>query len=605
MTDAGQGGDRQGITELLAASVAAARAGDHATAWRLTSEFGTRFWLVEADELPTDLPTVQRTEFHVLRAAAADRMELHDDTVTEVRAWRELATAAGDAPSAALALSSLCLVAMVVESDDAPVTTGLAPADVLLSELAVEIGNAGAGLASGGSAASGPSGAAGDAPAPRHVRVCLSLAAMAGLTCATSVENAAMRTRFRELSARFTSDSVQPGDRMLTEAQQLYADGRTDEAVALVTGQLATLDPQVSPTRAYEAHDLLGYFALTAGEVPEDMDTTGVLEHWRACAEIALEIGAPLEGMHRAEQVCQLLNADGDYDAAHDLARRYSTALQGAPVSPALLNLRAVQARSALGAGLPDEAYALAVATADWSTLTPDSERTLACLSIATMAAEEAGVAGAGSGDGADSVADSGETVVALLERAASLHLDRGEGIAAAQVLRTAARERCAAGAFSRAVELMERARQVLEDPVTSATHSVDTDGDMLTWHLADWNEDMSAVWEMSDRPDLAVGYAERAARLFRDAYDHSGAALNWVSAAELYLGQGDGAACDRALDLAHGELLSVSGGTDGAGGAGGSTGASGATGAPGSAVDPGEDAAWEGYHALRNLRQE
>lgn len=579
MTDAGQGGDRQGITELLAASVAAARAGDHATAWRLTSEFGIRFWLVEADELPADLPTVQRTEFHVLRAAAADRMELHDDTVTEVRAWRARATADGDAPSAALALSSLCLVAMVVESDDAPVTTDLAPADVLLTELAVEIGNAGAGMAGA---------------APRHVRVCLSLAAMAGLTCATSTENTAMRTRFRELSARFTSDSVQPGDRMLTEAQQLHADGRTDEAVALVTGHLVELDPQVSPTRAYEAHDLLGYFALTAGEVPEDMDTTGVLEHWRACAEIALSIGAPLEGMHRAEQVCQLLNADGDYDAAHDLARRYSTALQGAPVSPALLNLRAVQARSALGAGLPDEAYALAVATADWSTLTPDSERTLACLSIATMAAEEAGAAGV----------DSGETVVALLERAATLHLDRGEGIAAAQVLRTAARERCAAGAFSRAVELMERARQVLEDPVTSAAHSVDTDGDMLTWHLADWNEDMSAVWEMSDRPDLAVGYAERAARLFRDAYDHSGAALNWVSAAELYLGQGDGAACDRALDLAHGELLSVSGGAHGADGAG-AAGTADATDGTGSVVDPGEDAAWEGYHALRNLRQE
>jgi tetratricopeptide (TPR) repeat protein len=595
MTDAGQGGDRQGITELLAPSVAAARAGDHATAWRLTSEFGIRFWLVEADELPADLPTVQRTEFHVLRAAAADRMELHDDTVTEVRAWRARATADGDAPSAALALSSLCLVAMVVESDDAPVTTDLAPADVLLTELAVEIGNAGAGLA--GMAGSGGS-------APRHVRVCLSLAAMAGLTCATSTENTAMRTRFRELSARFTSDSVQPGDRMLTEAQQLHADGRTDEAVALVTGHLAELDPQVSPTRAYEAHDLLGYFALTAGEVPEDMDTTGVLEHWRACAEIALAIGAPLEGMHRAEQVCQLLNADGDYDAAHDLARRYSTALQGAPVSPALLNLRAVQARSALGAGLPDKAYALAVATADWSALTPDSERTLACLSIATMAAEEAGAAGAA---GVDSGLDSGETVVALLERAATLHLDRGEGIAAAQVLRTAARERCAAGAFSRAVELMERARQVLEDPVTSAAHSVDTDGDMLTWHLADWNEDMSAVWEMSDRPDLAVGYAERAARLFRDAYDHSGAALNWVSAAELYLGQGDGAACDRALDLAHGELLSVSGGargTDGADGAG-AAGTADAADGTGSVVDPGEDAAWEGYHALRNLRQE
>jgi hypothetical protein len=557
MAEAGQGGERRGITELLAASVAAARAGDHATSWRLTSEFGTRFWLLDPTDLPTDLPAVQRTEFHVLRAAAADRMELHDDTVTEVRAWRERARADGDVPSAVLAFSSLCLVAMVVESDGVTVTTGPGPSPVLLAQLAEQIGDAAAGLT---------------ADAPAHTRVCLSLAAMAGLTCATSTENAVMRTRFRELTARFTSPTVQPGDRVLTEAQQLHADGRTAEAADLVGRHLAGLDPRVSPTQAYEAHDLLGYFALTAGDAPEDMDTGGVLEHWRACAELALDLGAPLEGMHRAEQVCQLLNADGDYEAAHELARSYGQALEGAPVSPALLNLRAVRARSALGADLPYEAFALASATADWSELTPDSERTLACLSIATMAAEEIGEAGTADSPGSAV----GETLVGLLERAAAVHLSRGEHIAAAQVLRTAARERCSVGGTSRAVELMERALQVLQN---APGHD---DGDMLTWHLADWNEDMSAVWEMADRPDLAVGYAERAARLFRDAYDHSGAALNWVSAAELHLGQGDGAACDRALDLAHSELLST----------------------PDAVTDPGENAAWEGYHALRNLRQ-
>lgn len=568
MTDAGQ---NQDLVELLRRSVAAARAGDHATSWRLTSEFGTRFWLADPADLPGDLPVTERTEFHVLRAAAADRMELHDETVTEVRAWRALAEDAGDTPSAVLALSSLCLVAMVVECDDAVVTCGLAPTPALLTELAARITDAGDLL-------DGPEvTATGD----RHTRVCLSLASMAGLTCATSTENPGMRRVFRELCSRFTSPTAQPGDRVLTEAQQLHADGRSADAVALVTDHLAGLDPAVSPTQTYEAHDVLGYLSLTAGETPEDMDTDGVLTHWRACAELALTLGAPLEGMHRAEQVCQLLNADGDYDAARDLARRYGNALDGAPVSPALLNLRAVRARSALGADLPYEAFALAASTADWSALTPDSERTLACLSIATMAAEETGEAGTlGSA--------TGETVVSLLERAAALHLDRGERIAAAQVLRTAARERCSSGETSRAVELMERALRVLEDPDVGSTNSAvstDTDGDMLTWHLADWNEDMSAVWEMADRPDLAVAYAERAARYFRDARDHSGAALNWVSAAELYLDQGDGTACDRALDLAHAELLSVPGGEP--------------------EPDTGENAAWEGYHALRNLRQE
>lgn len=568
MADEGQGREQaRELTELLRASVAAARAGDHATSWRLTSEFGTRFWLVDPADLPEDLPTAERTEFHVLRAAAADRMELHDDTVADVRAWRALAEDADDAPSAVLALSSLCLVAMVVECDDAVLTCGLAPTPALLTELAARLTDVGAGLTE---------------DSPRHVRVCLSLAAMAGLTCATSTENAPKRGQFRALCARFTSPTVQPGDRVLTEAQQLHADGRTAEAVTLVTDHLANLDPAVTPTQVYEAHDVLGYLSLTAGETPEEMDTDGVLAHWRACAELALELGAPLEGMHRAEQVCQLLNADGDYDAAYDLARRYGKALGGAPVSPALLNLRAVRARSALGADLPYEAFALAASTADWSALTPDSERTLACLSIATMAAEKAGEAGTlGS--------STGETVVSLLERAATLHLDRGERIPAAQVLRTAARERCSSGETSRAVELMERALRVLEDPATDAARSSDTDDDMLTWHLADWNEDMSAVWEMADRPDLAVAYAERAARYFRDARDHSGAALNWVSAAELYLDQGDGTACDRALDLAHVELLSVPGGEPDE---------------PGATFDTGENAAWEGYHALRNLRQ-
>ncbi|MFZ2274882.1 MAG: hypothetical protein WAW21_14605, partial [Corynebacterium variabile] len=85
MADEGQGREQaRELTELLRASVAAARAGDHATSWRLTSEFGTRFWLADPADLPEDLPTAERTEFHVLRAAAADRMELHDDTVADV-----------------------------------------------------------------------------------------------------------------------------------------------------------------------------------------------------------------------------------------------------------------------------------------------------------------------------------------------------------------------------------------------------------------------------------------------------------------------------------------------------------------------------------------
>lgn len=581
MAEPGQGPDPEGsrnsddrkireLTGLLRESLAASARGDHAESWSLTSRFATEFWLASPDDLPDGLTGPERTEFHVLRAAAADRMDLHDEAVAEIRAWRTAAQSTGAAGPALLALASLTLVAMTVECDDAVLTTTLPPSAALLHDLAGEI----SGL-----------GARPDSDLTAEERVCLSLAAGAGLTCATSTEHTAMRGIFREFVDRFTTLAGQEGDRILTRAQQLHADGHTADAVDTVSAYLARLDVATSPTQVYEAHDMLGFFALTAGDTAGDMDAEGVLRHWRVCADLALETGAPLEGLHRAEQVCQLLNAEGDYDSAYELARRYDAALDGAPVGPALLNLRAVRARSALGADLPYEAFALAASTADWSALTGDDERTLACLSIAAMAAEDAGEAGTSGSS------NSGETVVALLERAAALHLDRGEPVDAARMLRTAARERCSSGEFSRAVELMERALRVLEDPATPAqvpaTVPGDDGSDMLTWHVADWNEDMSSVWEMADRPDLAVGYAERAARLFREARDHSGAALNWVSAAEMYLDQGDGNSCDRALDLAHSELTRLPGPAGG-----------------GEPADTGENAAWEGYLALRNLRQ-
>lgn len=559
-------GKHQALIELLQDSVTAARTGDHRTSWRLTSEFALKFWLVDPVELPENLPTAEQIEFHVLRAAAADRMELHDESIADIQQWRTLAEHSGDIPSAVLALSALCLAAMVVESDGALVTSNLAASPILLKELAGHLNEAANCLDD----------------LPGHAQQCLALASMAGLTCATSTENEPMRRIFRRLSNQLIPPTQHQGDRLLTDAQQLHADGRTSDAEALIARHLEALGPGVS-TDHYEAHDLLGYFALTAGDCPEDMDTHAVLTHWRHCAELALDLGAPVEGMHRAEQVCQLLNADGDYDAAYDLARRYSLALEGLPLSPAQLNLSAVRARAALGSDLLYEAFEVATATADWSSMTPDTERTLACLSIAVIAVEEA------ADENAQGQALTGD-VVPLLERTAALHLDRGEPTAAAQALRTAARARCSSGDVSPAVELMERALRVLED-ARDGKGGTDT---MLTWHFADWNEDMSAVWEISDRSDLAVGYAVRAARFFQDAQDHSGAALNWVSAAELYLDQGDGRACDQALDRAHRQLTFVPphGDTDEH------------IGHEAEDLDRGDNAAWEGYHALRDLRR-
>ncbi|MDN6387009.1 MAG: hypothetical protein L0J86_04935 [Corynebacterium sp.] len=515
------------LVDLLQASVAATSAGDHATSWRLTSQFGTRHWLADpATDLPQDAPAHLRTEFHVLRAAVADRLELHEESAEAVMQWRRLARETGDDASSVLADSALCLVAMVVESDGVDLAD-LPPAARLLDDLHASI------LAFRPDADGptlGEDASITGATLPRHQATCLSLAAMGGLTCATSLatpETAPLRPVFRELADRFTVNGASAGDRELTRAQQLHAEGEVEAAVAVATTMLAS----DSPTTRYAAHDLLGYFALT-----EDANDP-VLEHWRQCAEIALELGAPLEGMHRAEQACQLLNADGDYAAAHDLAVRVDEAAAGAPVSPAVLNLRAVRARAAIGVGNLEEGLALAVATADWSMFSPDTERTLACLTMACVAAST-----------------SGQHVVTanLLERSCTLYRELDRPLAAAQALRTAAREHLNVGDTSRAVEMMERSRRILEGSDGLA------DDPMFSWHLGDWNEDMSAIWEDAGREDLALEYATRAARSFTDARDHSSAAMNWVAAASLHLELGQNSSCDVALDRAHGELLMV-----------------------------------------------
>lgn len=550
------------LVDLLQASVAATSVGDHATSWRLTSQFGTLYWLSDPDtDLPADTPAHLRTEFHVLRAAVSDRLELHEEAAEAVFEWRHLARDNDDHASAVLANSALCLVAMVVESDGVDLAA-LPPAARLLEDLQGAIMSFRP-TPEGPTVAADPT-VTGDS-LPRHQATCLSLAAMGGLTCATSLatpETAPLRPVFRALADRFTVGTVSPGDRELTRAQQLHADGEIDAAVAVATGMLAS----EAPTTRYEAHDLLGYFALTAD------DNDSVLEHWRQCAEIALELGAPLEGMHRAEQACQLLNAEGDYATAYDLAVRVDEAAAGAPVSPAVLNLRAVRARAAIGIGNLDEGLSLAVATADWSMFTPDSERTLACLTMACVAASS-----------------SGQHVVTagLLERSSALYRDLDRPLAAAQALRTGAREHLNVGDTSRAVELMERSRRILEEA---------DDDPMFSWHLGDWNEDMSAIWEEAGREDLALEYATRAAHSFTEARDHSSAAMNWVAAASLYLERGEDSSCDVALDRAHGELLLAPEEMGLAEGVEGSEAAGVSDGDLGGSV-------WQAYRELRDLR--
>ncbi|RRO97118.1 hypothetical protein CXF31_06905, partial [Corynebacterium bovis] len=61
---------------LLAASASATARGDHAAVWRAVTRYGLAHWV---DPLPEPGPDDRRGEALLLRATAADQLDLRDD----------------------------------------------------------------------------------------------------------------------------------------------------------------------------------------------------------------------------------------------------------------------------------------------------------------------------------------------------------------------------------------------------------------------------------------------------------------------------------------------------------------------------------------------
>ncbi|MEL4154696.1 hypothetical protein [Corynebacterium bovis] len=485
---------------LLAASASATARGDHAAVWRAVTRYGLAHWV---DPLPEPGPDDRRGEALLLRATAADQLDLRDEAVTALLDLAGWADARGAAATAVLARAQLCLHAA---DGDAGATVALPDVRELLVDVLDRLGRR---------------------PSPCATS---SLAAVTAYSCA--------RTEAPDLAAAVLAEARRlavpdAGDAALLRAQELHDAGDVDGAVALAT---TVADRASDPTREYEARELLGVFAMLAG------DDARTVRHWGRCACIALDLGAPLVGLHRVELVCQLLNAHGEYARAFDLASRYAAATTDAPVSPGVLNLHAVLARAAVETGRYATAWRTARWVAEWSELTPDVLRTSACYSVAALAGTELGAV---------------TEVARLLERQAESRERAGHRTEAAQSLRAAARglvtapsrhrpfgdAAAAEAAVELALSLMDRSRRLLTDAGPGAP-----DDETRRWHLADWNDDMAVVWHAAGDTALALGCAEDAATGFAAAGDHGGAATAWTAAADLHLASGDAAACDRAL---------------------------------------------------------
>ena len=358
------------LESLLHSSAQAARQGRTVDSWRIMHRYATEFWLEE--------PVDPLGEFYALRAAVADCLGMVDEAVgalQEMHAWGER----HDPPVALIAQAHLAYQSLN-NSDpllsDAPggVTAPLPDAEMLLDQLATALESYLAPFEAG--------------EVDKRTAGQLVLAATTGYTVASNCPDAARAPRFANLVRTFGTRAPSEVDRQLWFAQEHWTNGRRAEARALAEQILQDFPDNV--IARFEAYDMRAHFDLM--ESLEDyQDRPGIARNWVACAEISLTMGAPLLALRRSELACRALMGEGKLAEAADLAARMRQAMEGAPISPALLDLTAVNAEAAFELGEFSEALRLAQGTAEWCELNGDIESAVQCYSIAALSCMQLG----------------------------------------------------------------------------------------------------------------------------------------------------------------------------------------------------------------------
>lgn len=450
------------LTALVEFSWRSARALDHVSSWRAVTAFARDHWLDDGADVPDDLAG----EYHALRHAAADQLELVEEAEEARREWLDWAIRS-DRPAAAYHARSFGAFAEAEKFIDAH-PAGQVPLDAQVPELTaltrdiLDLRPEGAEAYQFALSAAVAGAAASLARRPD----------LAGALSRWSAEHAPKRTG--------------DDDRRLLEAQVAHGRGDLRESARMCA---AVADaPRSEPvTSTIEARQMLAHLSLEAEEIPE------AVRQLEPVVEVGLEFDLLVGTLRSVRLLTALLNSDGDYDRAADLARTALDAASGFPVNALVMDVRLILARSLLDLG--DDAGALAHAepVAHWSSLTSDEERTDAAFTIAATAAGRSG--------------DAGRAADLLVQHAG--HLRRlGDDTGASHALRQAARSAVHADP-QRAEDLMIEARGLI------------TDG----WAIADWHDDLAYIFWASAREDLALGHVDTAAAGYLEAGDGEEAA--------------------------------------------------------------------------------
>lgn len=496
------------LPELLVISRKAGATLDHVTSWRAVTKFAHTHWLADA---PTNSPDVIG-EFHALRHAVADQLELVEEAAAARAEWLRWATEANIRPAILHARSygAFAEAEAFIDANPGDAITGRRPEDSEIPELISLTKDIVA-----------------TTPQPGEAYCYLVSAAVAG-AAASLARRAEIAGQLSEWSARWAPKRSSFDDRKLLEAQLAHSRGELRRAARIAASVAAA--PQSEPvTTTIEARQFLAFLSLEAGEEAE------AIRQLRPIVQAGLDAGLTVAVLRSVRLLCALLNAHGDFAESAEFARRALASAEGMPVNPITMDIQLVLARSLLDADEVDEALRFAEPVAHWSAFTADEERTDAAFSIASTAA------GLGNNP----------------RRAAKLLIEHGEHLERNGDTKGAAKAyRQAARSIIHVIDLVISeegseftAEIVSEDASAAIDHTLSEAEDLLLrsqklisddWSLADWHDDAAYVFYSAGRDTLAINHVEAAAKGYLQSGDGEEAARALLAGVRYRLDAGD-----------------------------------------------------------------
>lgn len=478
------------LPELLAVSRKAGNTLAHVTSWRAVTAFARNHWLSAAPADSTDLIG----EYHALRHAVADQLELVDEAKAERAAWLKWAMEANIHPAILHARSygAFAEAEAFIDAHPGDAITGQRPDDSEVPELVSLTAEIVA-----------------ITPKPGEAYYYLLSAAVTG-AAASLARRADLAGQLSEWSARWAPKRSGNDDRKLLQAQLAHSRGELRKAARIAADVAAA--PQSEPvTTTIEARQFLAFLSLEAGEEEE------AIRQLRPIVRAGLGAGLTVAILRSARLLCALLNAHGHFGEAADIARHALERAEGMPANPISMDIQLILARSLLDTNDIEEALRFAEPVAHWSAFTSDEERTDAAFSIAAAAA---------------GLSNKPRHAAKLLVEHGE-HLERiGDAKGASKAYRQAARSviQVIDVVIDEAGNNAMDASMTIDQTLNEAEDLLLRSQTLITdeWSLADWHDDAAYIYYSAGRDELATNHVE--------------------AAAEGYLNSGDGEEAARAL---------------------------------------------------------